>query len=163
MKGDPIDRRTFLAASARTGIGLCGLCGCFARFAVADEKVPIDPRKLNYCGYICPEDCKFLRGTLDKDEELKQIAWAVWKIEERYGIPYKRKLAFCYGCKTADKPEGVVVSNCGVRACARDRELDCCIECSELESCEKDLWRRFPTFKQQMIEIRKDYLEQIGA
>lgn len=163
MKGDSIDRRTFLAASAKTGIGLCGLCGCFARFAFADEKVPIDPRKLNYCGYICPEDCKFLRGTLDKDEELKQIAWAVWKIEERYGIPYKRKLAFCYGCKTADKPEGVVVSNCGVRACARERKLDSCIQCSELETCDQDLWRRFPTFKKQMIEIRKDYLEQIGA
>ena len=53
----------------------------------------------------------------------------------------------CDGCKALDKPEGVVVSKCDVRACAREKKLDCCIECDELTTCDKDLWKRFPTFK----------------
>jgi hypothetical protein len=160
MAASKIDRRQFIETSAKTGVTLCGLCTCFAGVAAAGEKIVIDPQKLNYCGYICPTDCKFLKGTLDKNEEMKQIAWAMWKIEERYGIPYKRKQAFCYGCKTGDKPAGVVLSHCEVRACAIEKNLDCCIECAELETCDKDLWRRFPTFRQQIFEIQKDYRKQ---
>jgi len=68
--------------------------------------------------------------------------------------------AICYSCKALDKPEGVVVSRCDVRACAREKKLDCCIECDELTGCDKDLWTRFPKFKEQMIAMQKKYRAQ---
>jgi hypothetical protein len=123
-----------------------------------DEK--IDPAKLNFCGYTCPEDCKFLQGTLNDDVELKKEAWKAWKIEERFGLEFDAEQAICYGCKALDKPEGVVVSRCDVRACAREKKLDCCIECDELTGCDKDLWRRFPKFKEQVIAMQEKYRAQ---
>jgi hypothetical protein len=140
---------------------MCGFCLCaqfpFAAYA-GDE--PIDPKNLNYCGYVCPEDCTFRRGTLENNVELKREAWEEWKIEERFGLVFNEEQAICYGCKELDKPEGIVLQRCDVRACARDKELDCCIECDELTACDRDLWRRFPKFKQQVIEMQERYRQQ---
>jgi hypothetical protein len=160
MTASKIDRRVFLATSAKAGVSLCGACACLGRLAVADEKVHIDPKNFNYCGYVCPSDCKFRRATIENDNELRQIAWAVWKIDERFGIPYKRKLAFCHGCKAPGEPEGVMVANCDVRACVRDKGFDCCIECDELEACDKQLWKLFPQFRQQVMALQNQYREQ---
>lgn len=157
MTSRPIDRRTFLS----TGATMCGFCLCaqfpFAAYA-GDE--PIDPKKRNYCGYVCPEDCTFRRATLGNDVELKREAWKEWKIEERFGLVFNEEQAICYGCKELDKPEGIVLRRCDVRSCARDRKLDCCIECDDLTACDRDLWRRFPKFKQQVVEMQEKYRRQ---
>jgi hypothetical protein len=160
MSSKPIDRRAFLATGAKAGFTVCGLCVCssFDNFVFAGEK--IDPSKLNYCGYTCPEDCKFLQGTLNDDVELKKEAWKLWKIEERFGVEFDQEQAICYGCKSLDKPEGIVLARCTVRDCAQEKNLDCCIECDELTACDKDLWRRFPEFKEQVIEMQKKYQAQ---
>jgi hypothetical protein len=153
----PIDRRTFIS----TGATMCSFCLCaqfpFAAYA-GDE--PIDPKKRDYCGYICPQDCTFLRGTLEDNVELKREAWKKWKIEERFSLVFNEEQAICYGCKELDKPEGIVLQRCDVRACARDKQLDCCIECNELTTCDRELWRRFPKFKQQVIEMQENYRRQ---
>jgi len=155
-------RRVFLANGARAGITVCGVCACCGLPAWAggggeEAEAPIDPKRLNFCGYSCPDDCKFLRGTLENDVELKREAFQIWKIEERFGVPFDPELAICFGCKALDKPEGMVVSRCDVRACARERKLDCCIECQDLEGCDKDLWRRFPEFKKQVVAMQQRY------
>jgi hypothetical protein len=157
MPSKPIDRRTFIS----TGATMCGLCVC-ARFPFAAEvgDEPINPKERCFCGYKCPEDCQFLNGTLKNDVELKKEAWKNWKIEERFGLEFDEEQAICYGCKELDKPEGIVLSRCTVRQCAREKELDCCIECDELTKCDKDLWTRFPTFKEQVIELQKKYRAQ---
>ena len=153
-----IDRRTFISTSAT----MCGLCVCAQfPFAAYAGDGPIDPKKLNFCGYKCPKDCKFLKGTLDNNVELKQEAWKLWHIEERFGLEFDEKQAICYGCKELDKPEGIVLKNCTVRDCAREKELDCCIECDELPACDKDLWRRFPKFKEQVVELQVKYRQQM--
>ncbi|MBD3857240.1 MAG: DUF3795 domain-containing protein [Acidobacteria bacterium] len=64
------------------------------------------------------------------------------------------------GCKELEKPEGIVLKRCDVRACAREKELDGCIECDELPACDKDLWRRFPKFKEQVVELQVKYRQQ---
>jgi len=157
MSSRPINRRTFIS----TGATMCGFCLCsqfpFAAYA-ADE--PIDPKKRNYCGYICPEDCKFLEGTLENDIVLKQEAWKLWKIEERFGVEFDEEQAICYGCKELDKPEGIVLKRCTVRACAQEKKIDCCIECDELKTCDKDLWKRFPTFHEQVVAMQEKYRQQ---
>ena len=158
MTTRPIDRRTFLS----TGATMCGLCVCaqFPFAAYAGEE-PIDPKKRTFCGYICPKDCKFLQATLENNVELKKKAWEEWKIEERFGLVFNEKEAICYGCKELDKPEGIVLKRCDVRSCARDKGLDCCIECDDLPTCDKDLWSRFPTFHEQVVDLQKNYRQQV--
>lgn len=165
MKMNDLDRRDFLVAGSRLGVALCGACLCpvFPAFGGSTEtepEKPLDPKKLNYCGYTCPGTCKFRLGTLEDDVELKKRAFEAWKIEERYGIAFDPETAVCWGCKAPDRAEGVVVANCDVRACARDKRLDSCIECSKLVGCDRDLWRRFPDFRSQVVEMRTRYLAQ---
>ena len=80
-----LDRRTFVTTSARAGVALCGLCACgrLTGLVHAGEAGddPIDPAVRCYCGYLCPEDCKFRQGTLNDDVALKREAWKLWKIE----------------------------------------------------------------------------------
>jgi len=158
------DRRTFLRDTATAGATLCGLCMCphFGAFAAEgpENHEPIDPRKLNYCGYTCPKDCKFLEATLAGDVELKREAFNTWKLDQRYGIEFDPDTAFCYGCKAPGKPEGDVVARCTVRSCVREKKLDCCIECDELSGCDRELWQLFPTFKEQVVEMQKRYRAQ---
>jgi hypothetical protein len=155
-----LDRRRFLTVTGHAGVALCGVFLCPRWSRAGDDPTDTakpDPAKLCYCGYTCPEECDFLRGTLTRDLELKQKAWAAWKIEERFGLAFDPAQAICHGCKAPDKPEGVVLQRCDVRSCARDRELECCIECSELPACDKDLWRRFPEFKAQVVTMQRRY------
>jgi hypothetical protein len=159
------DRRSFLINGARAGITVCGLCVCssvptWAGAEGEESDKPLDPKSLDYCGYTCPKDCKFLKATLEDNLELKKEAFKIWKIEERFGVAFDPEQAICYGCKALDKPQGIVVARCDVRACAQEKKLDCCIECGELEGCDKDLWRRFPDFKKQVIAMRERYLRQ---
>lgn len=157
MTSKPIDRRTFIS----TGATVCGFCVCsqlpMAAWA-GDE--PIDPKKLNYCGYTCPEDCTFLRATLEGDLELKKEAWKEWNIEERYGLAFDQEQAFCYKCKALDKPDGVVLANCDVRRCARERKVEACIECDDLATCDKKLWTTFPQFHEKVFEMQQRYRKQ---
>jgi len=166
MSSHSIDRRDFLTRTARAGLAVCSACLCaraplFAGGEDDSEAKPVpDPKKLEYCGYDCPEDCKFLKATKSGDLELKKEVWKTWEIEERFGVPFDPDLAVCHGCKAPGKPEGIVVKRCDVRACAREKGVDCCITCGDLAECDKDLWRRFPKFKQQVIEMRKRYLAE---
>lgn len=163
---DKIKRREFLARTCRTGMAGCALLICgnavaMNSFLGQDDEIP-DPKKLNYCGYTCPEKCDFLMATLEDDEAKKKECFEGWAIKERYGIDYDPKIAFCYGCKTKDKPEGVVVSACTVRKCVQEKGLDCCIECSELTSCDKELWTRFKDFYEGVRKMQVKYLEAKG-
>jgi hypothetical protein len=158
-----MDRREFV----QTGVSLCGLCLCSGMgrttFAQERERKPIEPKKLNYCGYTCPKDCKFLQATLKNDEALKKEAYDLWKIKDRYGVEFDPATAICRGCKAVEEPEGVVLGGCTVRACARKRKLDCCIECADLKSCGKDLWTRFPQFRDKVIEMQRQFVKQGGS
>lgn len=158
-------RREFLKRSGQAGIAGCALllCGNAAASVslLMGDDIP-DPAKLNYCGYTCPEKCDYLMATLNDDEALKKECFANWAIEERYGIKYDPEISFCYGCKAEGKPEGVVVTACTVRACTIEKELDCCIECDELRSCDKDLWKRFPEFYDGVKKLQLKYFESKG-
>lgn len=163
-----INRRNFLGKTTTAGIACCGLLMLANEKSIAsflqsmDGDEIIDPVKLNYCGYTCPDDCKFRKATLENDVTLKKEAWKTWKIEENYGLAFDEEKAFCYGCKTHDKPEGVVLAHCTVRSCTMERGLDCCIQCDELTACQKDLWNRFPKFYEAVKEMQIKYNDQKG-
>jgi hypothetical protein len=157
-----IQRREFLMKGSCAGIACCALlmnakASSFSNFLKMAEDEPIDPKNLNYCGYKCPSDCKFLVASLNNDAVLKKEAYTLWKIEEKYHIAFDPDTIYCYGCKNTEKPEGVVLTNCTVRACAKEKGLDCCVECNELGGCTKELWNQFPDFKLYVIEMQKKY------
>ena len=128
------------------------------QFFSPDGEQP-DPKKLNYCGYTCPNGCEFRKASLENNPALKKKAYETWNIEKRYGISFEADKVFCYGCKIEDKPAGVVTANCTVRSCAIEKELDACIECKELKNCDKELWDLFPDFHKQVIALQKQYLD----
>ncbi len=161
-----LKRRDFLSKTCRVGLAGCAVLMCgnafsMSHFLMQDEKIP-DPKKLNYCGYTCPEQCEFLVATLKDDEALKRECHEAWAIKERYGKDFDPKTAFCYGCKAEGKPEGVVVTECTVRSCVIEKGLDCCIECNELSTCDKDLWTLFPDFHKGVQGLQQKYLEAKG-
>lgn len=156
-----IARRTFLKTTSQACLGGCLLmsASAFGSHLLLNfpEEKP-DPELLNYCGYTCPEGCEFKKATLENDLELKKESFKAWKIEERYNQKFDAEKAFCYGCKVPDKPAGAVTANCTVRSCAKEKGYEACIQCKELTSCEKDLWKRFPEFYEQVVEMQKKYL-----
>jgi hypothetical protein len=162
-----LNRREFLIKGSRAGMSACALMFCAKLPAKGGspqsteekKKEILDPKKLNYCGYKCPADCPFLKASVKNDAELKKKAYDMWKIKERFGVDFDPEKIFCFGCKTTDKPEGIVLKKCTVRTCAMEKKLDCCIECTELVACEKDLWKRFPKFKEKVIGMQKEYLK----
>lgn len=151
------NRRHFIKNSSFTGCAIL-LSGKLSAFTFPQDELP-DPKKLNYCGYTCPADCQFLEASEKNDVELKQKAYEQWKIEEHYGIAFEAEKIFCFGCKNSDKPAGVVLTNCTVRACAIDKQFDSCIQCKQLKNCDKDLWRRFSDFHKSVVTMQKKYFE----
>ncbi len=163
-----LKRREFLIKGSAAGIACCAMFMgqkglAFANMMRSAEDEPVDPKALNYCGYQCPSDCKFLQASLKNDAGLKKEAYELWKIKEKYGIDFDPEKIFCFGCKNGEKPEGVVLVNCTVRKCVMSKELDCCVECAELEDCKKELWSQFPEFKAHVIGMRKKYLEEVTS
>jgi len=159
-----LNRRDFIARCSIAGLTGCGLMissklSAFDHYNGFSSSQAIDPKELCYCGYKCPDDCQFLKGSVENNVELKKEAYDLWKIKERFDIEFDADKIFCYGCKAKDKPEGIILVNCTVRSCVISKGYDCCIECLELEDCDKDLWSRFPEFKKQVIEMQKKYLE----
>jgi hypothetical protein len=156
-------RREFIKNTTFAGIGCCFLMAgskfseMNSLYSEKDDEKP-DPKKLCYCGYVCPEDCPFLKGTLENDIDLKKEAYKSWQIKERFGVEFDSEKIFCYGCKSEGQPEGIVLTNCTVRSCVISKKLDCCIECDNLTECTEDLWKRFPEFRKSVIEMQKKYL-----
>jgi hypothetical protein len=155
-------RREFITTGCRAAVACCTLLagarlGAFGAITDLRGADTPDPKKLNYCGYTCPVDCKMKQATLEDNVDLKKEAYADWRIEQKYGIAFVPEQIFCYGCKTMGKPLGLVVEKCTVRNCAIDKGYDCCIQCNQLRECEKEIWSTFPDFHNAVIEMQKRY------
>jgi len=152
-----LNRRDFIIKSTCAGMSCCilmsgsKLSGLYSMPLVEEEKP--DLKKLNYCEYQCPNDCQFLKGTLENNTKLKKEAYKLWQIKKRFSVKFSAEDIYCYGCKSKDKPEGVALVHCTVRSCAMSKNLECCIECGELAGCNRDLWERFPKFKETVVEM----------
>ncbi len=154
-----LNRRDFIIKGACAGLSCCVLLRAPKVYGISlkdDNQLP-DPEKLTYCGYMCTDECQFLKATRENNAELKEEVYKLWQIKERFGIEFNPEEIFCWGCKATDKPEGPVIKNCTVRSCVKSKELECCIQCAELDECTRDLWERFPEFKKTVIEMQKQY------
>ncbi|MBN2214293.1 MAG: DUF3795 domain-containing protein [Bacteroidales bacterium] len=152
-------RREFLIKGCRLGLA-CGALAFCPKLNLPGkdpgEEIP-DPKKRNYCGYICPDDCPLYVATIEDSPERKKEAYTMFEIEERHGVAFDPEQIICYGCKADDEPQGIIVNRCKVRRCAIENGYDCCIECNNLPDCEFDLWERFPEFHKEMIDLQTKY------
>ena len=154
-------RRKFIKKSSKIGLacGILAICpkiNSFGNFIM--DEVP-DPKKLNYCGFTCSPNCKMYVAAIENDIAKKREAYEKWKLKEKYGLEFDPEQVFCYRCKSGDKPLGIVVRNCSVRKCAVEKGIDCCIECDNLKSCDKELWKDFPEFHKQVIGMQDKFNE----
>jgi hypothetical protein len=156
MKRD-LKRRDFINTCFKAGITCCAVT-CTAKLATAGQDVKPDPKSLNYCGYKCPQDCFLLKGTIENNNELKKKGYEAFKFKEKYEIDFDPEKVFCYGCRVKDKPLSLPVKSCTVRSCVIEKGYDCCIQCDGLAKCDKELWKNFPEFKEQVIVMQKKYM-----
>jgi hypothetical protein len=153
-------RRDFLVQGSQAGISCCLLfCGSKVLAMPASSEDLPDLKELTYCGYKCSMECILLKGTLNDDVDLKKQAYTEWGMKERFGMEFDPEKIFCYGCKNDEQSKGPVVKKCTVRACAKEKEHECCIQCKELADCDEDLWMRFPQFREKVLEMQKEYFK----
>jgi hypothetical protein len=159
MKRD-LKRRDFVNTCFKAGITCCSIAygtNLAGHDKAFSQDAKPDPKSLNYCGYKCPADCPLLKGTAENNVELKKKGYEAFKFKEKYGMEFDPEKVFCYGCKIADKPMSVPVKACTVRSCVIEKGSDCCIQCDGLAKCDKELWKSFPEFKKQVMDMQKKY------
>ncbi len=167
-----VNRREFLKHCSHAGVG-CTLLLCPA-LSLADEdtaqtpspeeiKAALNPENLTYCGYRCGEHCDLYRATQTNDSVLKRKAFDEQNWEKLYGTEFDPEKVFCYGCKNEEQPASVAMKFCTVRDCSIDRKLASCIQCQQLDKCEKDLWTRFPEHKEYVLKMQAMYVEVYEA
>jgi len=150
-----LKRRDFISTCFKAGAVCCAVA---YSPSLAAQDVKPDPKNLEYCGYKCPADCTLKKGTLENNAELKKKAYAEFRFREKFGIDFDPDKVFCYGCKSAgNKPVSMTVNACTVRKCVIEKKYDACIQCSDLAKCDKELWTRFPKFRDQVVEMQKKY------
>lgn len=158
-----LKRRDFIIKSSQAGFACCALMfasklNVFGGFGETFKTDVPDLKKLNYCGYTCPDNCEFKMAGLQNDIEKKKEAFKLWRLEDKYGISFDPDLVFCNGCKTNEKLS-IITKKCTVRKCAIEKGYDCCVQCDELSGCDKEIWKTFPDFHKMVINMREKYLE----
>jgi hypothetical protein len=159
MKSE-LKRRDFLATCFMAGIGCCALMTGTSVFAQDNKKqnTKPDPKKMNYCGYVCSNECTLYKATIENNAELKKKAYDDSKMKEKFNIDFDPDKIFCWGCKINDKPLSINVKACTVRKCAIEKTYDSCIQCNGLKACDKELWKNFPKFKDYVVGLQEKYL-----
>ena len=93
---------------------------------------------LAYCGLVCNEDCPALLATQRNDQELLRESANKWSSPD-YVLDAQDIL--CDGCTAKGKRLSEICSDCGVRACAKERGLANCALCSEYSCTQlESLW-----------------------
>ena len=85
-----------------------------------------------YCGLDC-EQCDAYIATLHDDQALREKTAKLWAALNH--APILPEHINCQGCR-ADGAKTVFCEQlCAVRRCARQRGVDTCGDCPEMESC----------------------------
>jgi len=110
-------------------------------------------RMVAYCGIVCSECPALLATQEDDDAKRKKVAEA-WS--KQFNMPVKPEDVNCDGCMSDSERIVAYANICGIRKCAREKELENCAYCDEYP-CEK-LTKWFSTVPQArtaLEEIRK--------
>ena len=155
-----IKRRDFVTKCFKAGVTGCALLYGNSLFAQDPVKQlhKQDLKNLTYCGYKCTSECSLYKATIENSPELKKKAFEEFKWKEKFGVDFDAEKVFCFGCKPADKPLSINVTACTVRKCAVAKGYECCVECSGLTACDKELWKNYPKFKEIVLQMQNNYI-----
>jgi hypothetical protein len=147
------NRREFMISGLALSAGLlsCGRLNIFRN----DEKRPAQPDigVMTYCCLECNGKCQIFKATVENDIEAKRAIAANWA--KKFGEAFTSDDVFCYGCKQEGKPKNRTILKCTVRKCAIAKNIESCALCSDLEKCDKDLWKNWPEMKTRALKIQK--------
>jgi len=149
------NRREFLKQSLTLGtslsIGSLGLASCSNnRCSKSTADIGIDFSRIAYCCINC-DDCPLYKATIDNDDKAKMEIAKKWGDAEKPS--FKLKDYYCYGCK--DKRSCSIPGNeCTVRPCAVKKGFATCAQCPDFEACDKELWKKYPTMRDGVRDIK---------
>lgn len=108
-----------------------------------------------FCGLNCAE-CQAYQATQADDMEWLARVAAQWQADFNLP-PIEPKSILCDGCRTVDGRSCIYCSECPVRSCGLQLEVETCAHCGEYESC-SDLNKFLssaPQAKQNLEEIHR--------
>jgi len=159
-------RRSFLKDCAKMGGTCCTLLAC-RQLLPAEEGLqnvkPIDLAPLSYCGIPCVKVCPLYKATQENDVKMKKVLYERQEMKKKFGLDFDPDKVVCYTCKPGDKPKKVGMDTCPVRTCALANEVESCVQCSNLEACEKEYWKKWPGQFAATKSIQSRYRTQPGA
>jgi hypothetical protein len=128
------------------------------------EKKPVDLKQLSICGIPCFQSCPLYKATIENNVEAKKVVYEQWEMKKNFGFEFDPEKVFCYGCKAWDKPENKLgLSTCDGRKCAKANEMEACIQCKNLSSCDKEIWKKWPQLYEHTKKMQESYKTQPGA
>jgi hypothetical protein len=155
MKTD-ISRRSFISRGSCAAC--CLIIGSPALLSATGRvDSEINPDDYTYCGYKCTPECPLLKATTENDEEQKKKVFEEWGVAEKHGIEFNAEDYFCHGCKNIDEPPGFPVRHCTIIPCARKKGYEACFQCRELDSCEKEIWVKYPQHREYVLGLQETY------
>jgi hypothetical protein len=159
-------RRRFLKDCAKMGGTCCALLACH-RLLPADgspqNAKPIDLAQLSYCGIPCVKICPLYKATQENDVNMKKILHERQEMKKNFGLDFDPDKVFCYTCKPGDKPKKVGMDACPVRQCALANGVESCVQCANLDACDKAYWKKWPGQYAATKSIQSRYRTQPGA
>jgi hypothetical protein len=157
---DHTSRREFLKQCTHLTAAGCIFCSIplLAGEESGNEETLLDLKEYTYCGFRCEPDCPLFKATKENDIEAKRKVYEEWKMKESSGIEFDPETVSCWGCKVDEEKMSLIVKKCMIRPCAMKRELESCIQCEDLKTCEQDLWKHFPEFKKNVEKLQEKYL-----
>lgn len=124
---------------------------------------PIDLSQLSYCGIPCAKVCPLYKATQENDIEMKKILHERQEMKKNFGLDFDPDKVFCHTCKPGDKPKKVGMDICPVRQCALANGVETCVQCANLDACDKEYWKKWPGQFAATKSIQARYRAQPGA
>ncbi len=100
---------------------------------------------------------------MNDDVKMKKLIYEKWEWKKKFGIEYDPAKVFCYSCKPGDKPLKIGMAACEVRSCGTANGVESCVQCSNLEACDKEYWKRWPDQQALAKRLQARYRTQPGA
>jgi hypothetical protein len=159
-------RRIFLKECAKLGGTCCALLACHgllpAEGGPQNAKL-IDLAQLSSCGIPCVKVCPLYKATQENDVKMKKILYERQEMKKKFGFDFDPDKVFCHTCKPGDKPMKVGMDVCPIRRCALANGLESCVQCANLDACDKEYWKKWPVQYASTKQIQARYRTQPGA
>jgi hypothetical protein len=164
-------RRRFLEDCAKLGGACCVMMAWNRNLPAGEspqakpdqENKPIDLKIFSYCGIPCLQACALYGATLNNDVKRKKLIYENWGWKKKFGFEYDPEKVFCYTCKPGDKPLKVGMAACEIRNCGLANGVESCVQCANLDACDKEYWKKWPEQYASTKRIQARYRTQPGA